>query len=146
MKSIINNFIPFGKNQVACMLFGWVFVRRSNLADFDNKVENHEKIHAVQYLEITVLSIAIQLVFTLIFGNQMLMLMWISLVMYYVIYLIVYAALWLKWAYRGIRNTSYTSVHQAVIRNHCLEKEAYHNDDNLFYLNERPLFNFAKYI
>ena len=145
MKTIINNHIPFGKNQVACMLFGLVFVRRNNLHHFSTFVENHEKIHAAQYMEVTALVLVLQIIFTLLFGKETIPLLWMSLFSYYIIYVLAYLWLWLRWAFKGIRGTKYASPHQAAIHTHFFEAEAYANDDNLFYVKERRPFNFVSY-
>jgi hypothetical protein len=129
---IYNNIIPF-KGYKAITILPFIFARNSAkwLKDYE---ENHEKIHLRQQLEVLIASAVILAALILIFGWSW---WWMltSLFVYYAGYGIDYA----------IRYVAYGSPHEAY-RNIAVEQEAYLNERDMTYLNQRKLFAWVEYI
>jgi len=131
-KVIYNNIIPF-KGSKAVTIWPLIFARKSAkwLKDYE---ENHEKIHLRQQLEVLIASAAVIAALILIFGWSW---WWMltSLFVYYAGYGIDYA----------IRYVAYGSPHEAY-RNIAVEQEAYLNERDMAYLNQRKAFVWVKYL
>lgn len=128
MKVIYNKIIPF--KQFKCInLFGLLFVRKGCF--MSDKGFNHEGIHSVQILEMFFLGLTILLPFVLL---GMINPLWLfaSLGTFYYWYFV-------EWIIRLFGKGN-------AYRNLGFEKEAYSNDDNLTYLDIRPMFAWWKYI
>lgn len=130
MKIVRNRYIPF-PGYKAINLFGVLFVKNNaKLSDVDI---NHEKIHSEQYKEVTYLSVSLFGVIGLIFGNLIIL---ISPFIYYILYV-------LEWLIRLIqfRQGSYMAY-----RNISFEREAYQNQEDLYYLKGRKFLGFLNYL
>lgn len=129
---IYNNIIPFKGYKVIAIL-PFIFARKSAkwLKDY---VLNHETIHLRQQLEVLIASAVILAALILIFGWSW---WWMltSLFVYYAGYGIDYA----------IRYVAYGSPHEAY-RNIAVEQEAYLNERDMTYLNQRKPFVWVKYL
>lgn len=127
---IKNNFIPFGR-YTTMNLYGLLFTKRNNLKD---DVINHEGIHSVQILELAIVGILFTLLLIFIFKISY----WYLLFggsLFYIWYLIEYIFVRL---FHKKQNDGYHDI--------SLEEEAYNNEDNMNYLNNRKLFAWFKYI
>lgn len=125
MKIIYNNIIPFGDFK-AVTLWPLIFVQRH--AFMSDVCIRHEEIHGRQQREVTAVGIVLAL-FLYCIGAE-----WWSLVavpLYYIIYLLEWAIklLYCRNAYRSI----------------SFEREAYSNQYDIDYLNNRKPFSFIKY-
>ena len=129
MKIIRNNIIPFSGYK-AMNLFGVLFVRGN--ARIDEVTVNHERIHSAQFVEVTVASLAILGVLSLFLNNWLFLL---SPFMFYILYV-------LEWLVRLIQ---YKGTYMAY-RNTSFEREAYQNQEDLYYLKGRKFFSFLKYL
>lgn len=122
MKIIYNNFIPFD-GYTAMNLFGVLFSRVKNLS---KRTINHEAIHTEQIKEMFVVGLII-IASLILFCNISFWWLLLSPATFYIFYII-------EWFIRLFINGS------KAYRNISFEKEAYGNDDNLDYLNNRKLF------
>lgn len=129
MKIIYNEIIPF-PGYKAIMLFGLLFVRKgATMSDADL---NHEEIHLKQFKEVT------QMAFLLSIPFGFIGLWWVILlspIVYYIWYVV-------EWFVRLIQ---YRDDHQAY-RNISFEREAYENERDLLYTENREDFSFLRYI
>lgn len=127
---IKNNFIPFGR-YTTMNLFGLFFTKRDNLRD---DTINHEKIHSVQILELAIVGILITLLLIFIFNISY----WYLLLggsLFYIWYLIEY--MFVRFFHKK-QNDGYHDI--------SLEEEAYNNEDDLNYLDNRKWFAWFKYL
>ena len=127
---IKNNFIPFGR-YTTMNLFGLFFTKRDNLRD---DIINHEKIHSVQILELAIVGILITLLLIFIFNISY----WYLLLggsLFYIWYLIEY--MFVRFFHKK-QNDGYHDI--------SLEEEAYNNEDDLNYLDNRKWFAWFKYL
>lgn len=100
---------------------GWfVFSKKEELTD---KTKIHETIHALQWTEITILSILIISLLSCVISPFWIL---ISPLIYYIWYI-------LEWLIRLLKGDTY--------RNILFEKEAYKHDNDSNYLHNRELFN-----
>jgi len=129
---IYNNIIPF-KGSKAVTIWPLIFARKSAkwLKDY---VENHEKIHLRQQLEVLVMSAMIILMAVLSLDLSR----WWMLTSFGVYYTW-YGLEWL------IRLAVYRDTHMAY-RNIAVEQEAYLNERDMAYLNQRKAFVWVRYI
>lgn len=129
---IYNDIIPF-KGYQAITIWPLIFARKSAkwLKDY---VENHEKIHLAQQLEVILISLAIIAFTVCIFGISWWWLL-LSLAVYYTLYGMEYM----------IRHLAYGSPKEAY-RNISFEQEAYMNERDIQYLRDRKPFAWVKYI
>lgn len=126
-----NKYIPW-QGFKAIFLFGILFVRGD--AKIDDITMNHETIHSKQYIETGLLSLLLLL--PLLFNG----LWWLWLLLSIFAFYIVYVAEWFikSFIYKFAKNKAY--------RNTSFEREAYDNEDNLEYLEDRKLFAWVKYL
>lgn len=129
---IYNNIIPF-KGSKAVTIWPLIFARKSAkwLKDYE---ENHEKIHLRQQLEVLVMSAMIILMAVLSLDLSR----WWMLTSFGVYYTW-YGLEWL------IRLAVYRDTHMAY-RNIAFEQEAYLNERDMAYLNQRKAFVWVRYI
>lgn len=132
MKIIFNDYIPF-KGFSAITVYPFIFVR--NDAKINNRVINHEYIHAHQQVETICLTAAVVVcgIITRILSPWFLLAIPIS---FYVFYGLEYA----------IRYILYGFNHDAAYKNISSEQEAYANDFDLTYLDRRKRFDNLKYL
>lgn len=127
---IKNNFIPFGR-YTSMNLYGLLFTKRDNLRD---DIINHEKIHSTQILELAVVGILITLLLIFIFDISY----WYLLLggsLFYAWYVIEY--IFVRFFHKK-QNDAYHDI--------SLEEEAYNNEDDLNYLDNRKWFAWFKYL
>ena len=129
---IYNNIIPF-KGSKAVTIWPLIFARKSAkwLKDYE---ESHEKIHLRQQLEVLVMSAMIILMAVLSLDLSR----WWMLTSFGVYYTW-YGLEWL------IRLAVYRDTHMAY-RNIAVEQEAYLNEHDMTYLNQRKAFVWVRYI
>lgn len=117
-------------NYYAIMLFGMIFTKYHILSE---KTINHEKIHVAQYWECFALPVAPLLFLATFFGGLWwLLLLLIPFLLYYVIYIVEYIVLIIKYKKKGEKNYA-----NKAYKNVSFEKEAYDNQDNLSYIEDR---------
>lgn len=117
MKVIHNSIIPFSGFSYM-NLFGTLFTRKTSLS-MKRSTLNHESIHTEQYKDLL-----------------------------YVFFLILYGIEWLikipfSWFYKQPANYRVTKV---AYRSISLEQEAYYNQYDFNYLENRKRYNWIKYI
>lgn len=127
-----NKFIPFGDYK-AFNFYGIILFTKSELSD---KNINHEKIHSIQILEFMMVAIPITILLIWIFGISA----WWLLAAFSAFYI------WYGLEYLLIRLFRIKDKQNDCYHDVSLEEEAYNNDDNLNYLDNRKLFNWIKYI
>lgn len=128
---IKNKFIPFGRYKT-CNLYG-LLLTKSDLSERD---KNHERIHTVQIIELAIL-----------FSILMLVLILLSNLSYWWLLLSVSAFyIWYGLEYLIIRLFNLKDKQNDCYHEISLEEEAYNNDDNLEYLDNRKPFSWIKYI
>ena len=127
MKVIYNRFIPF-KGSYAITIIKWIFVReeykyldRSNIY---NKMINHESIHEQQILDFTIETFPNWLRYT------------IGSMCFYPLY-------GLEWLFKFI---PCLIKKKNVYRSLCAEQEAYNNEMDFKYINNRPKLFWLKKI
>lgn len=122
-----NNILPI-KGFKAMALWPFTFVRKN--AIFGKVAENHENIHGAQQLEMLVVGAILAGILAIIGCG------WWSL---FALPLFFY---WygIEWAIRKLftKQDAYKSL--------AHEREAYDNEENLHYLDERKLFAWVKYL
>lgn len=127
---IKNNFIPFG-NYSTINLFGLLFTKRDSLRD---DIINHEKIHSTQILELAIVGVLTILLLTFIFNISY----WYLLLggsLFYIWYVMEY--MFVRFFHKK-QNNAYHDI--------SLEEEAYNNEDDLNYLDNRKWFAWVKYL
>lgn len=129
---IYNNFIPL-KGYTALTIWPLVFARKSE-KPLKRNVENHERIHLRQQLEVMLLSAAVLAVVICLAGCSWWWMLAV-LVAYYAGYGIDYA----------VHYFAYGSPNEAY-RNISCEQEAYLNEQDTAYLSHRRPFAWIKYI
>ena len=130
MKIIYNNWFPFGYYKLF-NLFGILFSKDKTLNEVDI---NHEGIHSAQIKELAILGLSIILVLDVLIGMPL----WsylIGILMFYIWYGIEYL---IVRCFHKKQNDSYHDI--------SLEEEAYINESNLNYLENRKYFNWVKFI
>lgn len=130
-KVIYNRIIPFGGTK-AITLWPFIFARKSAkwLADY---VVNHEKIHLVQQAEVLAVSVAVMAVLCVTCLSWWCMLA--SPLVYFAWYAIEYV----------VRLFAYGRGHEAY-KNVSFEQEAYLNERDMTYLENRKAFAWIKYL
>ena len=126
---IKNKLIPFGR-YTTINLFGILFTKK----DITKKINNHEKIHTVQIIEMAVVS-AILISIIIFIANISFWWIFASIPSYYVWYCVEYMIICIM---HDSQSCSYHDV--------SFEEEAYNNDDNLDYIPTRKPFAWIKYI
>jgi len=122
----INKFIPF-PNFRAINLFGILFVRGAR--PLTNVTLNHESIHSAQIAEVMIASVPFALLLWL-FTN-----VWIGFLLIIASYYLWYV---IEWFIRLPFGNAY--------RNISFEREAYNNEKDLRYLDNRKRFAWIKYL
>ena len=110
-------------------LFGILFSRVPK-KELDKIDLNHESIHTVQFLELTLISLLLLIILILITNISWWWLL-ASISTFYILYIIDYVIS--KFYYNKQKDAYY---------NICFEKEAYNNEDNLQYIKYRKSFSF----
>ena len=125
---IKNRLIPFG-GYTSINLFGIVFTK----VEMNEKSINHERIHTAQFLELSIVTALIIFILRMVFGISA---WWFltSFFTYYIWYIIEYMII-------SIMHNKQSCAYRDV----SFEEEAYANDDNLNYLDNRNVFAWWKY-
>lgn len=131
MKIIRVKKLPFGVN--AIYLFGILLVCKSVVITDD--LINHERIHAKQYSEITFTSLALSIFFIAFASANVFTSILISILIYYILYCAEYAV---RYLFLKDRDKAYRSI--------SFEREAYQNDQDFDYIDERFPFSWLTYI
>ena len=140
MKVIVNNIIPF-KGFSCMMLFGLLFSRKSDLSEV---VINHERIHFYQLIETMIVSFMIIGLFVL-FGLSP----WFLLLVPFTYY-IWYVAEWFIRLLIALITIPRVGIGEwknqlaKPYRNLLMEKEAYENQYNLRYTDNRKPFSWLR--
>ena len=129
MMVIKNNIVPL-KGYSAMALWPFIFVR--NDAHYNVITERHERIHFEQQKEMLVIGAAIALVLAVCGCG------WWSLFALPLFFYWYGIERLIKWAYYRNRMTAYKNI--------SFEREAYANQNNVAYLDERKPYAFLKYI
>lgn len=123
MKIVYNKWIPF-PGFFAMNLFGALFIREENRYKEIGKITyNHENIHTSQMLDF-------------VRGNEKLLI--IGGLLFYMVYLI-------EWLIKLII-TGFTLGRVKAYKSISFEQEAYDNQFDLLYLENRKSFSWTKYI
>lgn len=123
MKIVYNKWIPFS-GFFAINLFGVLFIREENrYKDIDKITYNHENIHTSQMLDF-------------VRGNEKLLI--IGGLLFYMVYFI-------EWFIKLII-TGFTLGRVKAYKSISFEQEAYTNQYNLLYLEDRKSFSWTNYI
>lgn len=132
------NFLP-AKGFKAMNLFGIIFAKKN--ARLDDRTLNHETIHTNQIFELALLFLPVTLFIS--FKVSLWLLLTVLLPFY-----VLYGLEWLiKFIYYNFkRKTKEEYDLYWAYKNLSFEREAYVNDTNQEYLNERKFFAWFKYI
>ena len=131
MKKIISKHFPFAGYK-AMTVWPFVFIRNSMAWAYNERTDRHEHIHGSQQVEMLAVGTVIATVLFL-FGCGWWSLAALPLFFYW------YIVEWLiRWAYYRNRDTAYKNI--------SFEREAYANQSNITYLDERKPFAWFKYI
>lgn len=123
MKIVYNKWIPF-PGFFAINLFGVLFIREENrYKEIGEIIYNHENIHTSQMLDF-------------VRGNEKLLI--IGGLLFYMVYLV-------EWLIKLII-TGFTLGRVKAYKSISFEQEAYNNQYDLFYLENRKSFSWTKYI
>lgn len=127
----LNKLLPF-KPYTATTVWPVIFVR-SDMTTWNDVLENHERIHALQQLEILVAALLLTaLLYSIGCG-------WWSLAalpLYFYCYVIGYLVR--RWYHRQDQRKAY--------RKSAFEAEAYANERDLTYLQHRKMFAWVQYL
>jgi len=130
MKTIVNNFIPFS-GYLAINIFGFLFVRRGMQSHIDAKAINHEKIHTEQQKEVTIVGIVLAVA------------LWYSISWWSLLFILLFYGLYfLEWAISLPLYKNATRAYHAI----SFEREAYANEDDFVYLENRKRFAWLKHV
>lgn len=131
MIGFVNRFIPF-KAFTSMALWPFVFIRKENESLFTLTVKNHELIHGEQEKEMLVVGILLSILLCAVGCG------WWSLFAVPVFFWI-YGIEWIvKLCYYRNAMTAYKNV--------SFEREAYANQSDSKYIDNRKLFSWVKYI
>lgn len=128
-----NKFIPFGDYTLMNIYGILLFSKLDSIPDVQL---NHEKIHSRQILECAIVTSLILLIFILLFNISC---WWFiaSASTFYIWYGLEYLIIRIF----GKKDSQVDRYYEV-----SFEEEAYNNDSNLDYLNNRKLFSWTKYI
>lgn len=132
MLTIYNKYIPFGSYS-AIMLFGTIWHKKEDGLDLVDR--NHEYIHAIQWVEVSVLSAIILGIISIFTFHWWYCL--IPMFAYYVIYVLEFSYQKVIWLFNKDMKPYYFIT---------FEQEAYDNECNLSYMSERKWFYWLKYV
>ena len=126
---IKNKLIPFGSYETI-NLFGILFTK----GDVDRIELNHERIHSVQMIELTIVAAALIGIILIITGGSV---WWLfaALPTYYLWYVFEY--MWIS-VMHDAQKCAYHDI--------SFEEEAYANQDNLDYIKHRKPFSWTTYL
>ena len=131
MKKIISRHFPFSGYK-ALTIWPFIFIREGMAWAYDEKTDRHEHIHGRQQLEMLIAGILIAIVlFVVDCGWWSLLTLPVFFYWYVIEYLI-------RLAYYRNSITAYKNI--------SFEREAYANQSNITYLDERKPYSFLKYI
>lgn len=130
MKVIYNNWFPFGSYKIL-NLFGFLFSKDNTLDEIDI---NHEAIHTEQIKELALVGLLLVLLIDIIF-NVPLWCYLFGISLFYIWYGIEY--IFVRFFHKK-QNDGYHDV--------SLEEEAYINEFDLNYLDNRKHFNWISFI
>lgn len=122
----INKFIPF-PNFRAINLFGVLFVRGAR--PLTKTTLNHEYIHSAQIVEVMIASVPFALLLWLLTN------VWLGILLVIVSYYLWYV---IEWLIRLPKGNAYKNI--------SFEREAYNNEKDLRYLDNRKRFAWIKYL
>ena len=132
VKTVVNKFLPF-KGFVAMTVWPFIFIRKDKELKFVDKVKRHEYIHVYQQIEC--LLVGVVLVFLmLITGCE-----WWSLIplgLFFELYAV-------EWIIKGLINFGNS---RKAYRSISFEREAFENQENPDWLDDRPKFYWIKYV
>lgn len=131
MKKIYNDIIPF-KDFVAMTLWPLLFIRKSMAWTFTDIVENHEEIHGRQQREMLAVGCVLSAVLLMLGCGW-----WSTLAL--PMFLWWYCTEWI------VKLCYYRNAKKAY-KNISTEREAYANQNNIIYLEQRKPFAWVNYI
>lgn len=129
MKIYRNKYLPVGKFAMMNIL-GFLLVREE--VEITNEDINHEAIHTAQQYEVLTASALVALVVSNIYAS------WWYLLITIAMPIIVYVVAWLVELVLPPYDSAY--------KDSPFEREAYENMNDCWYLANRPLFGWVKYI
>lgn len=130
MKILVNNLIPF-PGYAAMNIFGLLFVRKDRQNSVIGTLINHEKIHTEQQKEVTIVG-------TILAAALWYFISWWSL-LFILLFYTWYVVEWIvKVFWYGELNIAYHAI--------SFEREAFGNEGDFEYLENRKKFAWLKYI
>lgn len=136
MKIVRVNKLPSGVK--AIFLFGVVVTRKHTR--IDQRTLTHEGIHSRQFKEVTLCLIPIVVILSMLFSYWLLFLLPFT---YYIWYIVEWALRAVVYEIQDLIGVKKNYVKKAY-KNILFEREAFKNENNLLYLNNRKYFNWAK--
>lgn len=131
-KTVVNKFLPF-KGFVAMTVWPFIFIRKDKELKFIDKVKRHEYIHVYQQIECLLVG-AVLAFLMLIIGCGWWSL--ISLGLFFELYAV-------EWIIKGLINFGNS---RKAYRSISFEREAFENQENPDWLDDRPKFYWIKYV
>lgn len=122
------------------MLFGFIFTVRKSLS---NTTKNHEKIHIAQYFDIMASGFGL-VVPICIYSSLSLWFLLLPLVLFYIMYLVEFFISFIH-NYFAHRKKDVAKASDTGYDTSSFEMEAYKNQSNMNYLNERKYLQNFKY-
>lgn len=132
IKTVVNKFLPF-KGFVAMTVWPFIFIRKDKELKFVDKVKRHEYIHVYQQIECLLVGVVLAFLM-LITGCE-----WWSLIplgLFFELYAI-------EWIIKGLINFGNS---RKAYRSISFEREAFENQENPDWLDDRPKFYWIKYV
>ena len=132
IKTVVNKFLPF-KGFVAMTVWPFIFIRKDKELKFVDKVKRHEYIHVYQQIECLLVGVVLAFLM-LITGCK-----WWSLIplgLFFELYAI-------EWIVKGLINFGNS---RKAYRSISFEREAFENQENPDWLDDRPKFYWIKYV
>lgn len=130
MKIIYNNWFPFGSYKII-NLFGVLFSKDRTLDEVDI---NHESIHTEQFKELAIIGLILVLLLDLIFNIPLIFYLF-GVSLFYIWYGVEYLTVR---CFHKKQNDGYHDV--------SFEEEAYNNELDCNYLDNRKHFSWIKYL
>ena len=132
IKTVVNKFLPF-KGFVAMTVWPFIFIRKDKELKFVDKAKRHEYIHVYQQIECLLVGVVLAFLM-LITGCG-----WWSLIplgLFFELYAI-------EWIIKGLINFGNS---RKAYRSISFEREAFENQENPDWLDDRPKFYWIKYV
>lgn len=132
IKTVVNKFLPF-KGFVAMTVWPFIFIRKDKELKFVDKVKRHEYIHVYQQIECLLVGVVLAFLM-LILGCG-----WWSLIplgLFFELYAV-------EWIIKGLINFGNS---RRAYRSISFEREAFENQENPDWLDDRPKFYWIKYV